>query len=703
MTINDPAGRLTSLLFRDDEPVLQGRALLSAARRPGARVPLFGDTDSWDCNGVLRRPANLKANEWQVPFTVELADPFWNLLAREMAMVMANPQHEALQEAGIYLGDTPASVRTLRGAVYQLRAVINWAEVAGIPPNPQEWTATDLKRRVKTLDPSLSAASVIGTVSFIRRMVRMSSALSGGWPAEEPWPGKSAKAVAQATRADAVSTKPIPPGIWFALVRAAWAYVHTFAPDVLRAIRRRDELLQVAKRSIIGASYSLDSWLADPANQVPVYYAPGLPEDQPPAVNWPLMTLFLGIDPTLQGAVFGAGQTALSRSRRAAVLEAVEQGRYTHQGLVEDLAQVTRSDGSKSPWHPGIQQGHIEPLRTALRNAAFVLVAALSMMRDSELHEIGRGCIVEHYNTPAVASTLQKGHQDQPRKHWWITEPVVEAIELAETLSLHAERVFAPFKRPKTSEAIDGALMIDSFTRFVNAHAAWAGLEPIPVGRVRPHMFRRTMAMLTDQFAGSEIALGIQLKHIATRALANRSTRGYAAPDEAWAKHLEGAIEAARFRRLRTLYNEHKDGKMIGYGPGADRVKEAFDDITDTVRARGGDARVEEDLLRKARITIRFGALNNCLFDPSNPSGAICLENTVIPEGHTGPLDWRCRPDRCHNSMIGIEHVPIYDAHRRTQVKLLQTPGLPSVRKDLISRELERAEAVLKLTSQEET
>src|SRR4051794_35682416 len=41
----------------------------------------------------------------------------------------------------------------------------------------------------------------------------------------------------------------------------------------------------------------------------------------------------------------------------------------------------------------------------------------------------------------------------------------------------------------------------------------------------------RTMAMLTDQFAGSEIALGIQLKHIATRALANAATRGYAAGD----------------------------------------------------------------------------------------------------------------------------------------------------------------------------
>ncbi|MFI5752993.1 hypothetical protein ACIBBE_45995 [Streptomyces sp. NPDC051644] len=45
--------------------------------------------------------------------------------------------------------------------------------------------------------------------------------------------------------------------------------------------------------------------------------------------------------------------------------------------------------------------------------------------------------------------------------------------------------------------------------------------------------------------------------------------------------------------------------------------------------------------------------------------------------------------------MIGPEHVPIYDSHRRTQIKPLDTPDLPTVRKTLISRELERTEAAL--------
>ena len=152
------------------------------------------------------------------------------------------------------------------------------------------------------------------------------------------------------------------------------------------------------------------------------------------------------------------------------------------------------------------------------------------------------------------------------------------------------------------------------------------------------------MAMLTDQFPGSEIALGIQLKHIASRALANHSTQGYANAESSWAAHLESAIEAARFRRLEDLYQTHKTGEPIGYGPGAERMAQTFNDIQHTAQARGGDATVERALLRKARISIRFGVLNHCVMDENNPVGAACLEHAVVPEGHKGPLHDRCRP-----------------------------------------------------------
>lgn len=69
--------------------------------------------------------------------------------------------------------------------------------------------------------------------------------------------------------------------------------------------------------------------------------------------------------------------------------------------------------------------------------------------------------------------------------------------------------------------------------------------------------------MLTDQFPGSDIALGIQLKHIASRALANRSTQGYANADNSWAEHLESVIEAARFRLPHRIHSTGRPPDLL--------------------------------------------------------------------------------------------------------------------------------------------
>jgi hypothetical protein len=121
-------------------------------------------------------------------------------------------------------------------------------------------------------------------------------------------------------------------------------------------------------------------------------------------------------------------------------------------------------------------------------------------------------------------------------------------------------------------------------------------------------MFRKTMAMLTATEPGAEIALGIQLKHVAMRALANRSTQGYSAANSQWEKLL-GTADQARFARLSEFYDDHHAGKTIGFSPGAKKLTEAFDAIKETAqhlvetgKARQGGARVEHDLLRKMRI-----------------------------------------------------------------------------------------------------
>lgn len=682
-------------LFLNDEPVVQGQPLLPEARKPGAYVPRFGDTVLWNFNGVLKRPANVAPSSWKIHFSLELEDLYWNLLARELTMITFNQRHPAVLKSGVIL-EGLTSPRSLAQATSHLRTLARWARKNGLAAYPDGWTVEDLRQRIASMaTDGLAPATIRGHVGTLKNLAAVGPVLSLPWPTGDPWPGQSAGDVAKVISTGVISTPTVHPATWFPLIRAAWAYIHDFAPDVLRADRRLHELRAVAHSSARGIDRRLEEWLADTQNKIPVH--PASLSDQTPQVQWRLLTLLLGYKPVVRTQIAQTDRPG-KRRRRTLILDAVAEGRTTTHALTGELLQVTRPDGSIGPWHPGLDQRTLFEAKKALRDAAFVLVVGLSMMRDSEIHEILRNPVVDHYNTPAIASTKIKGTTNRPRKHWWIAEPLVEALEVAEAVSLHPERVFAPVRASRQDDGtLVGVQMLAAFVTFTNEGRAWTGLDEIPTAYIRPHMFRRTMAMLTDQFPGSEIATGIQLKHLATRALANATTRAYAASTKEWAKYLEDALDNVKFRKIKDLYQRHSAGEEIGFGPGAERVKDAFDQIAATVKARNGDARTADTLLRTTRIHIRFGLLNNCTADHTNPVGAVCLENAIVPEGHVGPLDERCKPDRCANSMIGPEHLPIYDSHQRTQLQLINNPSMPTCRRDLAERELDITRNVLKM------
>jgi hypothetical protein len=675
---------LPSDVFKAHEPVIASHPLLA-----GARVPRFGNAVQWNLNGIIRRPSNLPASAWTVVFSEELAEPSWNLLAREMSMIMFNPRHPAVLAAGVSLKPAPANPATAIARLSHLRRMASWAEANGLPPQLAHWQEHDLRRLLHGLGEQL-ANNYITTLKWLRKF---GPALTDRGLRGDPWARKSARKASNAAQGGVISTPPIPPTQWFALIRAAWTYVHTFAPDILRAQQRYQELVNNATKVSGDFDARLDRYLADPANPIPVHARSG---DGRPGVHWSLLTMMLGVERAHSPNGFRTG-LASGRQRIARVEDAVASGHRTTIGVVDGLALVQHSDATSAPWHPGLAPRALGLERHMLRNACYVLVVALSMMRDSEIHDITRGAIVDYYGTPAIKATKGKLDPNLPIKHWWITAPVAEAVVVAEQLSSRHDRLFPPLAR-KDAVVARSDQMLDAFIAHVNATSARTGLQKIPPGNIRPHMFRRTMAMLTDQFPGSEIALGIQLKHIASRALANRSTQGYANADGSWAAHLESAIEAARFRRLEDLYQTHKTGEPIGYGPGAEQMTQMFNDIQHTAQARGGHATVERVLLRKARISIRFGVLNHCVMDENNPAGAACLETAVVPEGHKGPLHDRCRPDRCANSVIGPEHVPIWACERRTLLTLIDTPGVSTCRKEALQRELSSVEAILDKT-----
>ncbi|WP_250570028.1 hypothetical protein [Streptomyces sp. CJ_13] len=100
--------------------------------------------------------------------------------------------------------------------------------------------------------------------------------------------------------------------------------------------------------------------------------------------------------------------------------------------------------------------------------------------------------------------------------------------------------------------------------------------------------------------------------------------------------------------------------------------------------------------MRRTRVSIRFGKLNHCTMDDANPTGAKCLENAVIPDGHQGPLIDRCAPSRCANSVIAPSHLPIWTAEHATLTNLLATPKLPPGRRALLTEQLREVDLILR-------
>ncbi|MCK8642364.1 hypothetical protein [Mycobacterium colombiense] len=345
MSLRQPNPRLSSV-FDDQESVMQSHPLLAEVP-----VPQFGDTEEWNLNGVVRRPARLPACAWTLAFSHELAEPPWNLLAREVSMIMLNPRHPSVTAAGLSLKPAPAHPTTVIGELSQLRQLVRLAEANGLPPHLMSWHDNDLRRLIRVLRDQLSGSVRHYIVTF-KMLHYYGPALTCRGLRSDPWSGTSARTVAAASAAAVVFTPVIPPEQWFPLIRAAWTYVHTFAPDILRAHQRYQHLLTQATAMTPDRDTRLDRWLADPANPIPLHADPHVHAE----VNWNLLTLMLGWKTTSAATLFGRNRTS-NLQRIACVEHALDHGHRTTTGVIDDLTRNEHRDGAYAAWHLGRPPG----------------------------------------------------------------------------------------------------------------------------------------------------------------------------------------------------------------------------------------------------------------------------------------------------------------------------------------------------------
>ncbi|UQA91226.1 hypothetical protein [Streptomyces halobius] len=794
-------------VFGDDEPVFgTAHHLLD-----GIAVPVFGERRSWpgDC---IRRPSNRPKAMWTVYFPLD--DPQRNLQLREVAFALLNPTHRILRQASVFLMAEPPSLSTVAQACLKINMVMRWAQTHGWPADLGQWSPDDWQEFLDDQARENGAAVLRHFVHAVRRLAEVSAAVTGISDFTDPWKDESAVEVARRTAAvvekygDGLSTPSIPPATWWPLLRAAWTYIHTFAPDILDLCDKLAEDLKVTRTG--GASHTssaelddkVTKWLADPAHAVPVHVVDWNRAEAGAPVWTTLSQLITGgataclfgrgnhvngrqkarRDMVMEAAAEGqvqpiagrdgiaatSGQIYVPRSRRpegrtareldqvlaawlaepgnrvpvrdrddaagaagtpvygilarhvfqrgkadlfahsatglrrrAMVAEAVAAGRVapvvgeaTHRYLTIDcpgFALVTGPDGEPRPWRTTINRRELDDELRMIRAACYCFVAGLSLMRDSEIQEIERGALTTYFGSPAIASRKIKRDPSQPELFWWVIEPVAEALAVAERLSWHSSHLFATLRPPTGKQlmgrrGIEAADDIDFFIEHVNADRDRTRLPQIPLAHVRPHMFRRTMSLITGREPDSEIALGLQLKHAARRALANRTTVNYGQMDAKWAKEFDHELEWAAARKLVDLLKARRAGETVAVGPGAARFHARLDNVIDThLRAQVADERAQVALLHAEFPDLHLGTLNHCMWDAGQ---AECQNGLPADQRGEAPLIGACKPARCRNSTVTPAHAPIWLAEEEDLIAMAKDRRLAPPRREAVLIEL---------------
>lgn len=300
-------------------------------------------------------------------------------------------------------------------------------------------------------------------------------------------------------------------------------------------------------------------------------------------------------------------------------------------------------------------------------------------MRDSEIQEIEKGSLTTYYGAPAIRSRLVKGHAEAPELLWWLHPVGAQAVEIAETLSGHETHIFSSLRefpwtdrKSRQGAGINAGEAIYTFIAHINKHAAETGLQEIPKAHsVTPQQFRRTMAVQVGREPGGELALGLVLKHVSARAIANTATVGYATPSAAWLAEYDDLRSQEYIAQIAATWLDEPGAHRAVGGPGEDTYNQTFDAVmTQNAPSIGDDSQLIA-LLRSKTPNLRIGTMNHCLGDKSK-ARCISASSAADPVIDT----FRCEPSKCGNSVITAVHISLLKTELADIKKRLKTRGI---------------------------
>lgn len=671
------------------------RALFVAASRtwpddtvvyPGAGAR-FGDA-IWDLT-QLRTAVNLRSSFHLINFSVGLPDG-WSLLARELCMCRVDLR--TARQAGIVL-QRRVKPQTSSGRVSELRRMAAFQLSTG-RGMPASWAQADIDALLRwRAGQTRSHRGLAKTVELVWDLRLFAPLLTEGGLGFEPWPGLSHDQVLTQVLGDDTPTQPqgtltpvLPLDVFVALFAATRAYVEVFATDILAL----HHLLKTppAKAGGEPTAEELRRWAEDPATRVPVH-TEGSAGARGTTAKWhtqqgdPIWSMITRL--------VGGTRPRTVRARGEDVVSALIGAGRTYEGLGRLSAMVERPDGSVGAWRgPFETLFDISHERAMLRTAAYILLVALTGMRDSEAQDLRRDAAHEYYGTPALRTRRHKMRGADPEPvSWWVCDLALVAYRVLEALSDHPSHVVTTMTG-RARAGFDARDAMHAFVRHVNATVATTGLAPIPaVEQLSPQVLRETAAYAMGRFSElGDVVVGHLFGHARTAVTA--SYQRYR-PGDSWnARMREGEIDATVV--LLDTMGRLIDGGGPVIGARADELGDAAVEvratiISDPVHAR----RIAE--LHKANW--HHGEVVSCRFDPGPALCHRLARQVGISNPEPGPLHDLCVGVGCANAHYTAMQLPALRQRRCDAEQRLVQATDGSVAAAQLTAELAELDAVI--------
>ncbi|MFZ0379126.1 MAG: hypothetical protein WCD11_29455 [Solirubrobacteraceae bacterium] len=654
-------------VFDEDFDVMSGYRLSYSGEFPKVR---FGAT-VWDFSSVPDIPKGLTRSYLVIDWN--RVDSRWRVLVKELLAAMLCPLHPAVV-ALPQRRQWPLPFISLRMIVSQVRHWLQWLDGEGVGSLDAvtQQSCDGYLLQFEHQSPGYRMNRVIA----VRWLHHYAPVLSEGYrDGFMPWGRRSSSEVAGFTTG-ANKTPPIPDQALHAMLTGALFLLGRPAEDVIAATAEARALPRSTS-----APFSVERFNDGVANlarehverAVPLPRSPYPGADRLSQINLGLLARRAGVKPV--------SLDAIKLGTRKALLDAVDRVGIAEGGLLTTPSTVDTPTGPRA-WTDPLDGRNHRHLLTVIAGACTTVIAGLSGLRESELHELGIACVQRIDLGDGQVRWRLRGKVIKYRPHggepesWTVIEEVVHAARIqARLLTAGADRLFAsamPNAAPTSHSNLNR--LVRTFIDWQNQQGRELGLPAVPEPdgrRVSVRQFRRTLARQLAYQPHGTIAGKIHLKHIRASV-----TEGYfGAPGEsasAFLEDVEREMQEARVENYERRFRAWQDGEPLG-GAGAlgmthefEALAASFNGVVDL-----SDRRTRQ-LIRKRAGLLHIGPINDCHF--TDPRQARCLARRGV-ENADGPIIAACQPSKCANAVVAREHLP------RWQAPVLQIDNLLEDRK----------------------